>query len=535
MFSGAAVLETTGKEESRVPKVAQQDPNTVGQRAFRNEEGAMQFVESVLEASTEFSIIATDDVGVIQLWNEGARRLYGYRPAEVVGQPESALHTHEDQTRRLSDTMMQGALDHGTWEGTVERRRKDGGTFTARVTVAPRRAADGTVSGFLLISRDITAEQRLAADGERSKYTLSLLESVPDAMVLVNTAGEIQLANAETERLFGYSRHELVGRPVELLMPVRYHEQHPTLRSEFFTEPLARSIGAEFDLHGRHRDGSEFSIEISLSPLQTPDGLLVIAAIRDITERRRFEQDLQDTNLRLKEASKAKDRFLANMSHELRTPLNAILGFSGTLLMGLAGPLNASQTQHLRTVQASSRHLLSLINDLLDLARIEAGKFELNVESINCCELLNEVALGLRPLAEEKGVELIMHAPVVGLTVRSDRRALSQILINLANNAIKFTDTGSVQLSAAGGDPDDHSGTCFRVVDTGRGIEVADQEQLFAAFEQIKSSSTQPYEGTGLGLYICQTLADLIAVAITFASVPGEGTTFTVELTEPCL
>src|SRR6202035_2817758 len=146
------------------------------------------------------------------------------------------------------------------------------------------------------------------------------------------------------------------------------------------------------------KDDFEFPIEISLSPLETEEGLFAIAAIRDVTERKLFESDLQLANTKLHEASRAKDRFLASMSHELRTPLNAILGFTGTLLMGLPGPLNADQTKQLRTVQASGRHLLSLINDLLDLARIESGELELKLATIGCQELLEELVVGLRPL-----------------------------------------------------------------------------------------------------------------------------------------
>jgi signal transduction histidine kinase len=220
------------------------------------------------------------------------------------------------------------------------------------------------------------------------------------------------------------------------------------------------------------------------------------------------------------------------MSHELRTPLNAILGFTGTLLMGLPGPLNDEQTKQLRTVQASGRHLLSLINDLLDLARIEAGKLELKIEPIVCRELVEEVIGGLRPLADEKQLELGVVAPADPLQVHSDRRALSQILINLTNNAIKFTDQGTVHLEVS----QHHDGgplvTRFAVSDTGCGIKASDQERLFAAFEQIGSSTARPYEGTGLGLYICRTLAALIGASITFESEFGEGSIFTLELPE---
>ena len=502
----------------------------VGQGLFVDGESAMQFVAGVLEAATEYSIVATGLDGAIQLWNEGARRLYGYSASEIIGQSNSVLHTEEDALRGMPKAMMSHAREHGKWEGTAERRRKDGTTFTARVVLTLRHGADGEPTGFLLMSSDITDERRLTADWERSQYTLSVLESAPDAMVIVNDAGEVQLANGATAQLFGYSSEELIGQKVEMLIPDRYHKRHPAHRAAFFAEPLARPIGAGLDLWGKHKDGTEFPVEISLSPFATDGGGLATAAIRDVTERKLFERELQDANAKLEQANLAKNNFLASMSHELRTPLNAILGFTGTMLMGLPGPLTDEQTKQLRTVQGSGRHLLSLINDLLDLARIEAGKLELTIEPIACGELLDEVVVGLRPLADAKGIELSVSAPGDPLEVRSDRRALSQILINLANNAIKFTDEGGVRIDVSRHGDDGARVTRFTVFDTGSGIKASDQERLFSAFEQVESSGAGPYEGTGLGLYICQALATLIGASITFESEFGKGSAFALEL-----
>jgi PAS domain S-box-containing protein len=501
---------------------------------FGGADGAYAFIGSVLEASTQYSIIATDRQGVILLWNEGARRLYGYESGEVVGRHKSMLHTEHDVRAGLPAAMMDGAAAQGKWEGSVERLRKDGSTFTARVVMTLRRGEGGTPVGFLLMSSDMTDELRLTAERDRLRYSWSVLESAPDAMVIVSQDGEIQLANAATETLFGYGREELVGRAVEMLIPERYRHRHPGHRAGFFGDPRARPMGEGRELLGRRKDGVEFPVEISLSPLETADGLFATAAIRDVTQRKRFERELGEANVRLEAANRAKDRFLASMSHELRTPLNAILGFTGTILMGLPGPLNADQTTQLRTVQTNGRHLLSLINDLLDLARIESGKLTLTVEAIDGAELLEAVAVGLRPLADEKGLELTVIAPREPLEIRSDRRALRQILINLASNAIKFTDEGGVRLELR--PPGDEGGgartTRFRVIDSGRGIAPGDQERLFVAFEQIESEALPPREGTGLGLSISQRLATLVGGAITFESEFGRGSAFTLELPE---
>jgi PAS domain S-box-containing protein len=351
-----------------------------------------------------------------------------------------------------------------------------------------------------------------------------VLDATPDALIIVNHRGEIVHVNAQVGTLFGYDRDELLGQAVEKLMPQRYRDKHVGHRAGYLTHPRIRPMGVCLDLYGIKKNGNEFPIEISLSPLALEEGTITLATIRDVTDRKRFEQTLREKNLELEKASLAKDSFLASMSHELRTPLNAIIGFTGTLLMRLPGPLTADQEKQLTTIQRSAKHLLSLINDLLDMAKIESGKVDIHVESVHLQTLLEEIATTLRPLAQNKGLSFTIEAPSNPLYFETDRRALNQILINLINNAIKFTEAGHIQVIVTEQRREDRYQLTISVIDTGMGIKPEHQSKLFNAFEQVRTQ--QGLEGTGLGLHLSQKLAALLGGRIECQSEPSKGSQF---------
>ena len=489
---------------------------------------AIDFGTLILNETPD-AVVLTTPGGEVACWTNGAQAVFGYSSEEAVGRQLDALIVPPALAKDGADVLQQ-AISYGIASYESMRQTRDGTLIYIDGSCKVVRNAEGEPDYILWSKKDVTALKVLRdAKLVEARYD-GILESMPDAIIMANAAGRIVLANRHAEELFAYPRHAMRGMVLERLLPERFRTAHIQHRAGFAARPLVRAMGSGRDLYGLRSDGIEFPVEISLSPVVTEEGALVMSAIRDISERKQFEQTLQEKNAELAKAVAAKDRFLTGMSHELRTPLNAIIGFTGTMLMKLPGPINDEQNKQLRIVQSSARHLLSLINDLLDLTRIESGKVELELAPLPCRELIDEVLSSFKSQARSKGLALEFAPSAENLTVLSDRRAVQQILINLVHNAIKFTNNGTVLVRLARSVVHEKPCATISVSDTGIGIGSEQRGALFQAFSQLDGNALRQFEGTGLGLHLSRRLASLLHGEILFDSEYGKGSVFTLAL-----
>jgi PAS domain S-box-containing protein len=500
--------------------------------------GALQ---SAIFNSANFSSIATDEKGVIQIFNVGAERMLGYTAAEVTDQitPADISDPQEVVTRAKALSAELGTTITPGFEALVFKAsrgiediyeltyiRRDGSRFPAIVSVTALRDAEGGIIGYLLIGTDNTVRKQVEAERmlldqrvrDQQFYTRSLIESNIDALITTDPRGIITDVNKQMEALTGCTRDELIGAPFK----------------GYFTDSDRAEAGiklvlsegkvTDYELTARARDGKETVVSYNASTFHDRERKLqgVFAAARDVTERKRYEQSLQQAN-------RAKSIFLANMSHEIRTPMNAILGFSQLMLRDQ--DLTPRQNQYLGTINRSGEHLLALINDILEMSKIEAGRTTLNLTTFDLFALLSDLKMMFRVRTNEK--KLSFSVEVSGGVPRyivTDINKLRQVFINLLGNAVKFTEQGGVGLRVHA-NRECATGPFLRVEieDTGPGISSEDQDKLFRHFEQTKSGQ-QAATGTGLGLAISREFVRLMGGDITVNSQVGKGSVFVVHL-----
>jgi PAS domain S-box-containing protein len=356
---------------------------------------------------------------------------------------------------------------------------------------------------------------------EREETLQTFLESASEAIVMVSENGLIDRVNARTVSMFGYSREELLGQPIERLVPRHFAESHVQHRTDFLQYPRNRPMGTSMDLVAQRKDGVVFPVDISLSYVRTGHGLLAVGFIADLTERKRIEEALATARDQAIEASRLKSEFLATMSHEIRTPMNSILGLADLLL---ESGLNEEQAKLAGLVSGAGRALLGILNDILDNSKIEAGKLQLELVDFNLRSEVDLVVTLLATKASEKDVDLLSNVdPSLPHHVRGDAGRLRQVLMNLLSNAVKFTQRGGVTLSVSVEGP---GLVRFEVQDTGIGLSEEAKARLFLPFSQGDRSIARKYGGTGLGLAISAKLVELMGGTIGVRSVEGHGSTF---------
>ncbi len=501
--------------------------------------GALQ---SAIFNSANFSSIATDAKGVIQIFNVGAERMLGYAAAEVmnkitpadISDPQEVVARAKELSVELGTTITPGfeALVFKASRGIEDIYeltyiRKDGSRFPAVVSVTALRDAQEAIIGYLLIGTDNTARKQVEAERllldqrvrDQQFYTRSLIESNIDALITTDPRGIITDVNKQMEALTGCTRDELIGAPFK----------------DYFTDPERAQAGiklvlgegkvSDYELTACARDGKETVVSYNASTFHDRDRKLqgVFAAARDVTERKRYEESLQQAN-------RAKSLFLANMSHELRTPLNAILGYSEILHEDAVERQLDEFSADLEKISAAGKHLLSLINDILDLSKIEAGKMELFLESFEIAKMIGEVASTIQPMVERNLNTLHIDSALDLGMMRADQTKVRQGLFNLLSNAAKFTQEGNISLDARREVMDGSEWIVFRVTDTGIGLSSEQILKLFQDFTQADASTTRKFGGTGLGLALTRRFCQMMGGDVTVHSISGEGSIFTIKL-----
>lgn len=633
---------------------------------LESEERFRQMVTSVVD----YAIFMLDIDGRIVSWNAGAARIQGCQAEEIIGQHFSCFYPAADLDNGKPWRHLEVASAEGRVEDEGWRVRKDGSSYWASVVITAIRDAAGKLIGFSEVARDLTAHRKLEEAMRHKNVELEqLFESAPDAGMLVDDAGLIRRVNARTEAMFGYHRDELLGNPIEMLLPERFHERHVAHRDRYLAAPRRRPMGADLELFGCRKDGVEIPVDVTLSPVDTDQGRLVLGVVRDLTdrvraeeafrrgearfetlvnsvvdyaiimldpdgrvnswntgaeriigyaaeeiigqhfsvfyyredterskpqhelevaaaagryedegwrirkdgsrfwanvvvsavrdrtgeligfskitrdlsERKRLEVELTDARAMAEQSNRMKTEFLAKMSHELRTPLNSLLILARLLADNAGDNLTPKQIQYAQTIHAAGTDLLDLINDLLDLAKIESGTVTLILGDERFSDLRDYMKHSFEQIAHDKRLEFEIiideHLPA---TIRTDGRRLHQILRNLLANAFKFTRKGRVSMrvtAAKSGWTPGHAQlnaaeavVAFSVTDTGIGIPHDKTEAVFEAFQQLDEGASRQYGGAGLGLPICRELTRLLGGQLRVRSEPGQGSTFVLYL-----
>lgn len=458
------------------------------------------------------AVVIVNERGYIELANRQVEVLFGYRKVDLVGRsvevlmPERFAQAHASARNGYFKTPVTRSMGRNL---DLRAVKQNGQEFPVEISLSPLETDQGLLVSAAI--RDIS--ERREAD---AKFR-DLLDSAPDAMVIVGDGGTIVLANKQTETVFGYSQDELIGQPIEILMPERFRDQHAGHRQHFFAGPKVREMGRNLELFGQKKSGREFPVEISLSPLETKEGLLVSAAIRDISERKEKERELSRYAAMLESKNQELEQFAYIASHDLQEPLRTVCSFADLLSDEYGGQLDENADTYLNYISGASRRMTLLIKGLLEYSRI--GKHS-TLSEVDCNDLLGRLILDLDAMVVEQRATIDHDALPVLVTYANELRQLMQ---NLLSNAIKFHKPDCppmIKVRAR------KLGECwqFTVEDNGIGIDIQHQERIFLFFQRLHTM--EEYEGTGLGLAHCKKIVELLGGKLWVESTPGVGSRF---------
>jgi PAS domain S-box-containing protein len=485
-----------------------------------------ELYELLVNTVRDYAIFALDAEGNVLTWNPGAERFKGYKADEIIGRHFSAFYTDEDRAAGRPEHNLAEAAEFGRVEDEGWRVRKDGTRFWANVVITALRDRSGNLVGYGKVTRDLS-ERRAASEAlQQSEQRFRLLvQCVRDyGIFMLDPTGHVMSWNEGAERMEGYAAHEILGHHFSKFYPP---EDLAWDKPGMEIEVATRDGRFEDESWRIRKDGTRFWANVVITAIREPSGKLAGFAkvTRDLSERRAAELKALDDARRValaEAANKAKADFLASMSHELRTPLNAIGGYTDLMLAGVTGNLTDLQCDYVQRVRRSQRHLLAIINDLLNFSRIEAGRVTYEMAPVSLRDVIISVTTMIEGQASQRGLTLAVELQE-DVEAYADRSKVEQIVLNLLSNAIKFTERGGT-ISVSHFTEGDVAG--MRVVDTGIGIPAEKLESIFEPFVQIGRTLTAAHEGVGLGLAISRDLARAMGGDLRVTSSPDSGSTF---------
>ena len=505
----AAIRDISVRNNAEKHLARMEERRRLGEDALRESEERYRML---LDGIENYAIFSMDPRGQILSWNAGAERIKGYSADQIIGRNFSCFFPPADIERGRPEEILRIAAASGRHEEQGMRVRRDGSRFLANVVFTALRDAAGNLRGFSEFSHDLSESKKSEA-----RYR-GLLEAAPDAMVVVSQAGEIVLLNVRAEKEFGYSRDELVGQKVKNIIPEGFAERIIADGTRSAAEALAQQIGTGIELVGRRKDGSKFPIEIMLSPLESADGILVTAAIRDITERKESDEHLAKTVEELKRSNDDLQQFAYVSSHDLQEPLRMVSSYTQLLAKRYKGRLDSDADEFIAFAVDGCNRMQGLIQDLLAYSR--AGTNEKKLREVSSENALQKALINLRAAITQSGA-VVTHDALPAIT--TDETQFTQILQNLVGNAIKYrrAEVPRVHVSAARNDGNEWT---FSVRDNGLGIDPQYFERIFVLFQRLHGRDE--FEGTGIGLAVCKRIVERLRGKIWVESQLEKGSTF---------